>query len=152
MQNSQLTPSRSLPLPLSRPLSRRLAATRLGGLPRVRRQTGMSLFGWLVVLCVVGFAVNIGMKIVPHYMANNAIVGVIEGMSPEVWRGSSKNKMHETVDKGLKVNNIRALKSKDLLEIKRTPSITKVNLDYEVRENLFGNIDIVLVFKKDYQY
>lgn len=117
-----------------------------------RRQAGMSMFGWLVVLGVVAFGMSIGMKIVPHYIDHRAIVGVVDGISPDVWRGSIKRKMHEAVNKGLKVNNIRTLKSKDVLEIERTQSMTKVVMDYEVRENLFGNIDVVLVFKKDYQF
>lgn len=128
------------------------AAERRNALPQRRRQAGLSFFGWLIVLCFVGFAVSMGLKLAPHYIDHNAIVGVVEGVSPDVWRGSSKKKMFDTVDKGLKVNNIRTLKSKDVLKIDRSASVTKVNLDYEIRENLFSNIDVVLVFKKDYQY
>ncbi len=125
---------------------------RRNSLQRLRRQAGLSFFGWLMVLAVAGFAVSVGLKLVPHYLDYNTIVRIVEGVSPEVWRGSSKKKMHETIDKGLKVNNIRTLKSADVLQIDRAQSVTKVNVDYEIRENLFSNLDVVLVFKKDYQY
>ncbi len=118
----------------------------------MRRQTGMSMFGWLVVLGAAAFAVSISLKVVPHYMDNRAVTNILDGVSPEVWRGPNKKKMHETVNKGLKVNSIRTLKSADIIEIERTPSLTKVVMDYEIRENLFGNVDVVLVFKKDYQF
>jgi len=129
-----------------------LTAQQRSVLLRQRKQAGLGLFSWLVVLGLAGFAVSIGLKVIPHYMDNRAIVGVVETMSPEVWRSSTPKRMLDTVDKGLKVNNIRTLKAKDVLKIDRTPSITKVNVDYEIRENLFGNVDVVLVFKKDYQY
>ncbi len=121
-------------------------------LQTTRRQAGMTMFGWLVMFCVLGFLGNIGITLAPHYMSNNAIIDVVEGLSPEVWRGSNQRKMHEAVDKGLKINNIRTLKSKEVLKIERTKTVTKVMLNYEVRESLFGNIDAVLVFKKDYQF
>lgn len=123
--------------------------------PRIlglQRQAGISMFGWLCVLCAVAFGLSIAMKIVPHYMDHNSIVAVIDGMSPELWRGTNKKRMHEAVDKGLKVNNIRSVKSADVLKIDRNQMVTKLALDYEIRENLFGNIDVVMVFKKDYQF
>jgi len=125
---------------------------RRDSLSKLRRQAGLGMFGWLIVLAVAGFAISVGLKIVPHYLDYNTIVGIVEGVSPEVWRGSSKKKMHEVVDKGLKVNNIRTLMSKDVLQIDRAQTLTTVNVDYEIRENLFSNVDVVLVFKKDYQY
>jgi len=128
------------------PLERRHALSKL------RRQAGMGFFGWLMALCAAGFAVSIGLKVVPHYLDYNTVVGIVEGIGPEAWRSSSSKKMHETIDKGLKVNNIRTFTSKDVLKIERAQAVTNVNVDYEIRENLFSNVDVVLVFKKDYQY
>ena len=112
----------------------------------------MSMFGWIMTLMAVAFALNIGLALVPHYMEYRTIQSVVDSVSPEVWRNPSKKRMLETVDKGLKVNNVRSLKSTDVLEIERTQAVTRVKLDYEVREHIIGNIDAVLVFNKEYEY
>lgn len=47
-------------------------------------------------------------------------------------------------------NNIRDRKVEDLMVLKRDGNKLLVELDYEERKNLMGNLDVVVHFKKDY--
>lgn len=117
-----------------------------------RHQSGLSMFGFLMLLIVLAVGLNLGLTLGPHYMDNRAVVQVVEAISADVWTGTSKTKMHEAVNKGLKVNNIRSLKSEDIIKVEKKKNSTDVKIAYEVRENIFANLDIVLVFNKDYTH
>ena len=66
-------------------------------------------------------------------------------------KSGSKKKVFELVDKRLKINNVRAYTGKDILELKRTKEATYWVLDYEVRENVVSNLDLVLAFNKEFR-
>lgn len=116
------------------------------------RETGLSMFGFLMLLIVLAVALNFGLTLGPHFMDNQSINKVVESVSPSVWKGASKKKMHAAVNKGLKVNNIRGLKSEDIVKIDKKKGSTNVTVDYEVRENMIANMDVVLVFNKEFVY
>jgi len=117
----------------------------------LQRQAGLSMFGFLLVLIILAAALNFGLTLGPHYMENRSIVSVVEGVDPQLW-GSSKKKAHVAVNKGLKINQARSYKSEDIVKIEKVKGATKVTIDYEVRENMFANLDVVLVFNKDYRF
>jgi len=116
-----------------------------------RDQSGLSMFGLLMLLIGLAIAMNLGLTLGPHYMDNRAIVQVVETLDPNIWKGTKRN-AHLAVNKGLKVNSVRSIKSEDAVKIVKNKGVTKVTVDYEIRENLIGNVDAVLVFNKEYTH
>ena len=47
-------------------------------------------------------------------------------------------------------NNIRDRKIEDLMIVRREGSLLLVEMDYEERRKMFGNLDVVVHFKKSY--
>lgn len=116
-----------------------------------RRQSGLSMFGVLMLLIVLAIVMNVGLTLGPHYMDNRSLTQVIETLDPGLVKGGSKTRIHTAVNKGLKVNSIRTLKSEDIVAIKNDKKKgNKLMLDYEIRENIFANVDVVLVFHKEF--
>lgn len=116
----------------------------------LRRQAGMSFLAWVTVLAVAAIFASVGLKTIPHYLENRTILEVIESVHKELPDSGSKKKMYELVDKRLKINNVRAYTGKDILEFKRTKEASYWILDYEVRENVVSNMDLVLAFNKEF--
>jgi len=63
---------------------------------------------------------------------------------------AAKNKAQliSAMEKKLKINQIRTLPLEENLTLKSTKDGSQVILDYEVREALVSNVDVVLSFDK----
>ena len=114
-----------------------------------QRQQGLAMGGWLLLIVVFGMVITMGMKLVPLYMDHNTISGVLDGMAAEDGlSGKRKSELHSMIQQRFKINNVRDFKVKDNIEIKRTKNGTEVVMDYEIRQNLFYNVDLVTYFAK----
>ena len=105
--------------------------------------------GWLLLIVVFGMVFTMGMKLVPLYMDHNTMSGVLDGMAEEDGlAGKRKTELHSMILQRFKINNVRDFKVKDNIEIKRTKNGTELVMDYEIRQNLFYNVDLVTYFDK----
>lgn len=112
-------------------------------------QQGLAMGGWLLLIVVFGMVFTMGMKLVPLYMDHNTMSGVLDGMAEEDGlAGKRKTELHSMILQRFKINNVRDFKVKDNIEIKRTKNGTELVMDYEIRQNLFYNVDLVTYFDK----
>lgn len=116
----------------------------------VARQRGLSLIGWLFTLAVLAFAFSAGLKVVPHYMDFWSLKKVMDNA------GASKDERLQGADdfvahvqRGLTVNSISGLDLRKALVVEEQGGVINAHLNYEKREHLVGNVDLVLVFKHD---
>ncbi len=117
-----------------------------------RKEAGLTVLGWLVVLLVVGAAASISVKVIPHYVDNQTIVSVLESMPKNKVHTMSKAEIRTSVIKRLKINNIRDIDIQSIMKIERARGSTTLALNYEVREHLLGNMDIVMSFKRNFVF
>jgi hypothetical protein len=116
------------------------------------RQRGMTIVGWLVIAVVGAGTVTLALRLGPHYIDFRTIQAVVESLpASEVHLMTTAN-IRELLEKRLKINNVRDKSMKDLMKIERTKEETHVKVDYEVREPLIYNADVVLVFRADYGF
>ena len=127
-------------------------ARRRGAYALRGRQQGLSFLGWVAIIAVAAIFASVGLKTVPHYLENKTILEVINSVDPAVLKSGSKKKVFELIDKRLKINNVRDYKGKDILAFKRTKESSYMVLDYEVRENVVANMDLVLAFNTEFHY
>ena len=113
------------------------------------RQRGLAVGGWLLLIVVFGMAITMGMKLIPLYLDHNTMSGVLDGMATEDGlAGKRKADLRSMIQQRFKINNVRDFNVKDNIEIKRTKNGTELIMDYEVRQNLFYNVDLVTSFEK----
>lgn len=114
-------------------------------------QKGFSITLWLLIISVVVFFATVAFKLVPHYMdygtINNRILEV-ERTPPGDIR--SERDFYSHISKGMQVNGIFGLTPKKILKVRREGDTFLVQLDYERREHVIKNIDLVVHFKQDY--
>ena len=108
---------------------------------------GMSIWSLLAILVVAVSVFTLAMSLGPHYFQHNAIVSVMDGISPEDVKGS-KTKFRKLLEKRFAVNNLREFDLERILEVERTREGTTVIIEYEVREHIVGNVSAVLNFRE----
>lgn len=115
-------------------------------------QRGFSLLGTLLMLAVVVFLATTGARIVPHYIDYRALDKIITSIEAERGAGlSSVRDFYDYVGKGLAVNRIKDLDLERALAVRVEGEHFLIRLNYEKREPLIGNLDLVANFDKEYR-
>jgi type II secretory pathway pseudopilin PulG len=117
-----------------------------------RAQKGMSLLGWMVVLALVAFLASATFKMLPHYMDYMSLEKIITSAETEASQNiNSVNTLYGHIARGLDVNNIRDFNLKESIQIKLENNEFLVHVQYERREPLIQNLDLVATFDKEFR-
>ena len=109
----------------------------------VRRQQGLTLMSFVIVLVVVAFFALVVMKLFPMYSEYNNLKGVMDAFAAEQ---KSANMTPAQVWSDLERRfNIAYVESvgKEHIKITRNGRVTEMRIAYEVRKPLFFNLDVV---------
>jgi predicted membrane protein len=113
-----------------------------------KRQRGMSMISWLVVLAVAVFFILIGIKMVPTYLENYSIRQVLTNMENDrSVRAMSPAEMRNSFIKRIKINSVYDF-DRDSIKIKKEKNGTLFAVDYEIRKPVAGNVAIVMSFSE----
>lgn len=106
-----------------------------------RKQGGMTLTSFLMVLAVVGFALYVGMKLFPMYQEFYAVKTSMKALANEPG-SSDPSKASEMFFKRMDMNYSDSVK-RDNIKFDRIEGGVRMVVSYEVRRPLVGNLDIV---------
>lgn len=113
-----------------------------------RKQKGITLMSFIIVLAVMGFFALITMKLFPMYSEYNNLKSAMKAMAAQP-NSASFTLAQAQADLGRRFD-IAYVSSVDLkkdVKIIRGPSRSaKLNIAYEVRRPMFANLDVVGVF------
>ena len=131
--------NQSGPLPATR--HRRAAPGRTGG--SAARASGLTLIGFIIVLAVVGLFAYVGMKLFPMYSEFYAVKQALKGLSAEP--GIAKQdpaRVKDLLFRRLYVSYAENVKPNNV-KVTRDGNGYTITVDYEVRRELIGNLDVV---------
>ena len=115
---------------------------------KIRRQKGMTIIGFLMVLSMIIFVVYLGIRIGPIYMEYYSVVSAMNGVASE--RGSAQyspydirlgvlNRLYVSYsDANVHENNIKIIRRNGV----------QLRVVYEVRKPVIGNLDVVAKFDR----
>ena len=111
-----------------------------------RKQGGMTMLGFLITLSVVILFLFCGMKIVPMYIEYYSVKKMLATISgnPEA-ASASKDKIRGLFARSLQIDYVKIIKP-EMLKIETTESGYNLVMDYERREPLIANLDVVAKF------
>lgn len=115
---------------------------------KIRKQNGLTLLGFIIVLSITLFFAYIGMKIVPMYMEYYSVVSAMNGVAAE--RGSSQRSpasIRTEIRDRLYVSYSSGNVQDKHMKITRKNGVN-LRITYEVRKNLLGNLDVVAKFDR----
>ena len=115
----------------------------------VRKNRGLTLIGFLIVLVVALFFPYAGMRVVPMYLEYHALVNAMNKLRDDpAAKSMPALRIKKSIQNSLWVsyasNNI---KNENIRISKKTDGIN-VRVAYEVREDFLGNIDLVASFDR----
>ncbi|TWI58788.1 uncharacterized protein DUF4845 [Pseudomonas duriflava] len=117
-----------------------------------QKQKGLSFLSWLLLLCVVAFVASTAFKLIPHYFDYQAMTKIISSVENEQAIGiRTIPEVYAYVRKGMQVNNINDIDLSKAMQVKAENNHFLVHLDYEKREPLIRNIDLVVHFERDFR-
>jgi hypothetical protein len=114
-----------------------------------KRQAGMGVGGWLMLLMIIGTVMTLASQIVPVYADHNTMESILDGMATENGLGQKGDEdLRKIIKSRFKLNNIRDFDIKENLVINRTSNGVEIVLAYEVRMPLVKNMDMIATFHK----
>ncbi|HEB66383.1 MAG TPA: DUF4845 domain-containing protein [Gammaproteobacteria bacterium] len=115
----------------------------------LQRQQGMTTIGWILTFLLIAFFTLIALKIVPIYIDSFKAVSILDDMEKDAYEvgAMSPGEIVRTLHKRLSINMVEGVTDDDIYVERNGDSMT-IGLDYEVRRNLFGNLDVVVSFEK----
>ena len=117
----------------------------------VKKQRGLTLISWVIIISLAGVQLVFAMRIIPVYIDFATVKSVMNDVQkkPE-FASKSPREILTYIRKTLNVNNIYELdKQKDAFKFKKTTTGLELHLHYEDRGPIIGNLDFVASF--DYQ-
>ncbi|AEQ97281.1 DUF4845 domain-containing protein [Xanthomonas oryzae pv. oryzicola] len=118
-------------------------ARRARGSTMKRKQSGMTLISFVVVLAVVGFGLYTGMKLFPMYQEYYSVRVAMKGLANEPGSANmDPSKLQDLFFRRLYINYSENVK-KENVKFERIEGGWRMKVNYEVRRELVGNLDVV---------
>lgn len=113
-----------------------------------KKQQGMTMIGWILVLGLIAFFVTVVLKLAPAYMEYSKVSSVMEATATESGIASKgKKEILELINKRFRINDVKTVSAKDV-KITKNGSKLDLQIVYERRESFMGNVDVVASFDK----
>lgn len=119
--------------------------------PKGLLQQNGSALTMLIVALFFGSLLALGLKIGPAYLDDYTIREALEGLDgTEGLSRMGPAEVRNLINRRLSVNNISGFDAKQI-SIDKNGEFVVIKVDYEVRNNLFGNVDTVVHFQHEYE-
>ncbi|WP_404368859.1 DUF4845 domain-containing protein [Marinobacter sp.] len=114
-------------------------------------QRGVSVLGILVALILLGGLLTVGATLVPIYVDDLTIQEVVEGLeNQKSVTDKTQAQIRRIISDGLNRNGVRDFDPKTIA-VRQEGGRLHIAIEYEVRENLFSNIDAVVHFDHKFE-
>lgn len=115
------------------------------------RQNGASSLTILVLVLFFGSLLTLVIKLGPAYLDDITIQEALESLDgTEGLSDMGPAQVRTLINKRLSVNNVRGFDAKQIA-VEKNGELVIIKVDYEVRNNIFRNIDAVVSFKHEYE-
>lgn len=115
----------------------------------ISKQRGLTAISWFFIVAIAVLFITLLLRLVPIYIEGYSVYESLEST-----KGDSKiatypiRGIKKTILKRFNINSIYSVKPDDIYVTKKSGK-TMIEVEYEVRENIVGNLDIVVRFKKE---
>jgi len=115
-----------------------------------KRQQGIGVTGWIFIIAVTLFFVLLGMKMIPKYLQYYSIVQVLESIAQDpTLKEASAQELKNVFFRRIDINGVYDFPRKGLIVDRSRGEGTFMRVDYEIREPMVGNVDVVMHFQRE---
>lgn len=117
-----------------------------------RREKGLTLISWIVILSMIGFVSVQLVRVIPIYSEYYAVVNVMKGIKVEIKNNKlSGREVRELLTKRLLINKVKNVKRENikLSRGRSSLSIRKVVIDYDVEVPFIAQLNLIGHFHQE---
>ncbi len=112
------------------------------------KQSGTSVTGWIFYIAVGLFFLLLGFTLIPSYIQFQSVSGIMDDMATQGLGKATPKQIKDAFARGLNINSVYDF-DYDTLKITRIKNGgMQMDLEYEDRKPMVGNIDVILSFQK----
>ncbi|NOZ54240.1 MAG: DUF4845 domain-containing protein [Gammaproteobacteria bacterium] len=112
------------------------------------RQRGLTVVSIVALLGVLAFFVLIALTLAPVYMENFSVNSHLDRLVNDASiADKTKDEIRNTLMKRFSIDNVDDVAREDII-ITENETGYEVEVDYEVRKHILGNIDVVVFFNE----
>jgi hypothetical protein len=114
-----------------------------------KRQRGMTTIGVVLIIAMIAAFAFVGLKLYPIYYDSFKVSSGLNSLKAEPELATKP--AHEIVErlmKRLSIDNVDSVAKSDVA-VEKAGGRATISVDYEVRETLVGNIDVLVHFEKE---
>ncbi|WP_286222064.1 DUF4845 domain-containing protein [Marinobacter apostichopi] len=120
-------------------------------LSAMTRQTGASALTMMVMVLFFGGLLTLAIKLGPIYLDDITIQEALESLDgTDGLSTMGPAQVRTLINKRLSVNNVRGFDAKNIT-VEKDGDTVMILVDYEVRNDLFSNVDTIVHFKHEYE-
>ena len=113
---------------------------------RIKRQSGVSMLGVLMILGLFSFFLTVMLRLVPTWMDGRSVAAALDGVVQNSNPDMSLGEVNKKVTNSFTTNQIDSLNPRDV-KVYRDKGKIVIDARYEKRTKLFEGIDAVLMFE-----
>lgn len=115
----------------------------------IKKQQGVTMITIAMGLMLLAFFVMIAVTIWPVYMENFSVNSHLSRMAEDSKAKSmTPAEILKTLQKRFGVDDVKSVSREDISITGEPGQGYEIEVDYEVRKNLMGNVDLVIFFNK----
>lgn len=115
----------------------------------MKKQQGMTVISWIIVLAFVGFQFMLAIKILPAFSEDYTIAKIWKDVENDVdLVGASPKKIKQVIRKSMRLNNIYNF-DMTAIKIKKSKGYYIITTAYEPRGTIVGKLDFIVSFKHE---
>lgn len=118
----------------------------------MKKQRGMTLISWVIVLGIIAFFVTLVIRILPMYQEYFSVIQIMESMEVELKENNlTKQQVNLLLAKRFNTGYVNSVKPENITYARGSDnaSVTKIVIDYEVREPFIAQLSLVGHFHKE---
>ena len=118
----------------------------------ISKQRGMALVSWVFIIAITLFFTLLGIKMVPTYIEFYSIQKILESVAEDrSLKNASNGQIRKIINRRIDINGIYDFEQKSLKFSHgkgESKGKTIMEVKYEVRKKMAGNVDAVMSFYK----
>ena len=114
-----------------------------------RYQKGASMWMTILIVAILGFGVVFGLKLIPMYLQWWKVEKAVSGALQSGVQSATKREITTAIVRRLDIDGVRTMTEANLdqfMTITKKSDKVIVDIDYEQRDSLFGNVFLVTHF------
>ena len=111
-----------------------------------KRQQGLTFFGLILVLGLIGMFVLLVLKIVPIYLDHSKVASALADIekTPNI-QAKSEYEIRDSLNKRFNINYVYDV-TQDDIKITKYGNYLKIAIEYEVVRKIVGNLSVLVEF------